>query len=59
MNLRGIGAGDLVRLTGDPSLWLVDGKQNNRLLIVLPRGSRVRRSATGYEVEAAWRRVKR
>lgn len=59
MNLRGISQGDLVQLSGDPSLWQVEGRQGRRVQIVLPRGSRVRRTATSYEVVAAWRKVRR
>ena len=57
MKLTGIKEGDVVRLDGDPSLWLVRGKEGRTLSLTIPRSSATRR-AKGAEVVEAWRKVR-
>ena len=55
MKLAGIREGDVVRLEGDPSLWLVTHKEGRSLTLTVPRSSATRR-AKGQEVVETWRK---
>jgi hypothetical protein len=59
VNLRGIKAGDLVRLKADGSLYEVVNRSGRRLRVRLLRGARGTHHATSYEVVEAWRKVQR
>jgi hypothetical protein len=58
MNLRGIQAGDLVRLEADAALWEVERKDGRELHIRMASRPLVHRVVGAREVAEAWRKVR-
>lgn len=59
MRLQGVKSGDVVRLDGEPSLWLVDERIDaHRWRVRLSARPLVNRIVTSIEVVALWRKAK-